>query len=698
MTPTPLIRNSLRELSRIPFSVCLAGAILLLSLLTGSVWGRSHDHIAASLGASIDRTVVGGDWLSILNALVVPRGPLSAVLSILGVLMLLGAAERILGTRKTAIGWLIIGVASIAIGLGIQSLGSSVGEAWAEFSTREITLNPLIGVFGPLLWASALAPALWRRRIRLWSFGALVTVLLYDGNAAVLYATVAALLGLGVGAVWPHPNRHRHGLRASARETRTLFGTLLALSAIGPLVGLIRHDSDSPLSPIVFLIERQNVILILLAIVLVIAFGLSRGTRWGYVGAISINVFVATLGLARVDFTLLLSDTEVPSQTIEVFIWNFTIIGVPLAFIVAMLLCRRLLVSDRLDSTSSPADRVRARALLERHGGTLSYLTMWAGNRYWFRADGNGFVAYRVHNGIALTTTDPVCPPDLLADTVREFARACDQLHLIPAFYSASSALLPITNALGWSQMSVGEETVIHTAGLDFQGSAWANVRNGLRRGEREGLRTVWTRWADLSFAERRQLLAISEEWVAEKALPEMGFTLGSLRELDDPHVWLMLVVDTDDRIQAVTSWLPSYQDGHVIAWTNDFMRRAPETSGRVMEFVIARMALQCAELGIATLSLSGAPLAAKPEGVPADGTQPEVLRRLAGFLARTLEPAYGFQSLFVFKSKFNPDYRTLWLFVPDPLALPAVGIAITRAYLPDTKTRELLGLARSLG
>ena len=43
----------------------------------------------------------------------------------------------------------------------------------------------------------------------------------------------------------------------------------------------------------------------------------------------------------------------------------------------------------------------------------------------------------------------------------------------------------------------------------------------------------------------------------------------------------------------------------------------------------------------------------------------------------------YGFRSLATFKSRFKPDYRTLYLYYQDPLQLPAMGRALSRAYLP---------------
>ncbi|NUS94292.1 MAG: DUF2156 domain-containing protein, partial [Nocardia sp.] len=58
----------------------------------------------------------------------------------------------------------------------------------------------------------------------------------------------------------------------------------------------------------------------------------------------------------------------------------------------------------------------RVRELLRTPGGgSLSWMSTWAGNKYWFTADGRHAVAYRVHSGVALTTTDPIGARDGLA-------------------------------------------------------------------------------------------------------------------------------------------------------------------------------------------------------------------------------------------------------------------------------------------
>lgn len=347
----------------------------------------------------------------------------------------------------------------------------------------------------------------------------------------------------------------------------------------------------------------------------------------------------------------------------------------------------RLLRAPVLDVSADESHRYRE--LLRARSGTLGFLGTWEGNQHWFTDDGRGALAYRVISGIAIVVGDPV--GENAEATVRGFTDFCDRQAWMPVFYSVHAEVLAQTRAMGWSDLPVGEETVVALDAFGLEGKAWAKVRQPYRRGAREGLRAEWTRWSDLSVARAGQLDALSEQWISEKSLPEMGFTLGGEEELKDDGVALMLAVGPDGELQAVTSWLPVWERGELVGWTLDFMRRADGAMPGVMEFLLASAALRMQSEGLSLMSLSGAPLA--QTGETADDTMSELL----AWLGRVLEPAYGFRSLLAFKAKFNPEFRPLHMAYPDPGRLPAIGLALARAYLPHVTASEYLALARTL-
>lgn len=360
----------------------------------------------------------------------------------------------------------------------------------------------------------------------------------------------------------------------------------------------------------------------------------------------------------------------------------------PVFWLVVVVAAARTLARPRL--RSAEPDRERVRELVARGGGTLAHMATWSGHTYWF--SGDSAVAYRVTGGVALTTGGPVGARD--PQLVAGFAAHCRDQGWTPCFYSVAASVAGDAEALGWRTVQVAEETVLPLADLRFTGKKWQDVRTALNKAGKAGITAEWTTFAEAPLAVTDQIRAISEEWVADKGLPEMGFTLGGLDELADPAVRLLLAVDADRSVHGVTSWLPVHRDGEIVGWTLDFMRRrSDERAFRgVMEFLIASAALSCQAEGAEFLSLSAAPLARHDRGA-----RPPGLQKLLDAAGRRLEPVYGFRSLLAFKAKFQPEYRPLYLAYPETAALPAIGNALARAYLPDLTTRQTAGLARAL-
>ena len=247
-----------------------------------------------------------------------------------------------------------------------------------------------------------------------------------------------------------------------------------------------------------------------------------------------------------------------------------------------------------------------------------------------------------------------------------------------------------LVRATGWSSVQMAEETLLPLTDLSSTGRRWQDVRTALNRARRAAITARWTAYPAAPTAVRDQVRALSARWSASKGLPEMGFTLGGLDEVDDPQVRLLLAVDAQKRVLAVTSWLPVRADGVTVGWTLDLMRRLPDAPPGIIEFLIARAALDTRADGATLLSLSGSPLARQ-------ATDGDGLQRLLDGLARRLEPVYGFGSLLEFKAKFQPLYRPLFLAYPDAVALPAIGNALARAYLPGLTPRALTRLARAV-
>lgn len=379
--------------------------------------------------------------------------------------------------------------------------------------------------------------------------------------------------------------------------------------------------------------------------------------------------------------------TFLPQRGAAVVLYGWT--GI-LFWAVALVGCLVTFLRTRVDTR--PDGRAEARALLRRHGGDpTAHMITWPGHHYWFSDDRKAVVAYRVRAAVALTTGGPVGAPASLTTAAREFARYCASRGWTPCFYAITD---DVRLELGaeWSTLQVAEEARLSLPALQFRGKKFQDVRTALNKAKALGIqaRRIRYREAPPHFAE--QILQLSQDWLTHKQLPEMGFTLGSVNELDDEDVWCLAAIGAEGTLHGVTSWLPVWRDGRAIGWTLDFMRRSAHAFPGVMEFLIASMAISAQAEGAEILSLSGAPLARIGHH-----RQHDPLQRILDFVGRRLEPVYGFRSLLAFKAKFQPQYQPMFMAYPDAAALPRIGSAVTYAYLPHMTLRQTLRLVRTM-
>ena len=332
------------------------------------------------------------------------------------------------------------------------------------------------------------------------------------------------------------------------------------------------------------------------------------------------------------------------------------------------------------------SERQEADKLVEYGGESMSFMTTWEGNSYWFSPSGHSGIAYRLLHGIALTTTGPFGDPDEYADDLDEFTRFCTAHSWSPVFYSIHKPQRDLLAARGWSTLTVGTEMVVTPSLWQTKGKKWQDIRTAINKAKRDNITDLLTTFNDASWDVQSQIVDISEQWAELKALPEMKFTLGGLDELRDPRMAILYAVDDQGKVLAVTSWMPTYRQGQVIGWTLDFMRHRTDSPNGIMEFLIARMAERLRDQGTAEfMSLSAAPLA----GMDSSEDQTAFLQHALHMVADLMEPAYGFRSLFFFKKKFQPSEHPVYICYPDPAQLAQIGLAVVQAYLPNLKASQ---------
>ncbi|PPL18663.1 bifunctional lysylphosphatidylglycerol flippase/synthetase MprF [Microterricola pindariensis] len=801
-----------RVLRRYPVTLVLLAVTVLAPAVLHFGFGVRERALLSLLSGSAESVFRGGHWFSPVSGIFLGGGVLAAVIGAAGIIVLVSYSERLIGSARTALAYLVTGAIAIVVGIAVEGLLYASGESWGRHVYGTTLLEALVPVAGTIMVASAAAGPLWRRRIRVLGFATLLALLLFSGQPGDLHRLIAAVSGLLLGPLIAGRRPQTRFVRSSAHEVRTLIGVIVMIVAVGPVITMLSPHRLGPLSPLGVLFMPQAtpqvaadrldgpgplLLSILPLLVLVLAArGLQHGRRAALVIALAINLLMAglaafyygflpgagaeqlvdlsaagqwelILGLAvstlvplavalllllfRANFAVRIEGRRAllalcivlgtallgsgiylavglldpaafaPAATPTLLVDDLPERFVPVGFLAeqsldfvpvsaaaravylwvgpvvwAVLACTTFWVLHSPPREVAAGSAQRYRQL--RHaggGGSLGHMGLWPGMLQWTARSGQAAIAYVVVGRFALTVTEPVCAPEQRLRAIREFAAHCDERGRTPVFYAVHDEYLPLFDSLGWSSVRVGEEAVLDPASWSLVGRAWQDVRSSINRAGRAGIDTVWAAWSELSLSQKAQIGEISEEWVADRGLPEMGFTLGGLDELAEAETGLLLAVRADGRVEAVTSWLPSWRPAAsagaapvIDGWTLDVMRRRDGSMNGVMEFLIASMMERAGRQGARFVSLSTAPFAGvgEPQGSTAE--------RIRRFVADALEPVYGFTSLLQFKRKFRPRFEPVSVAFPDPVELPAIASAIVRAYLPGVSLRGGLRMA----
>ncbi len=688
------IRSTVAVLrQRLPFTSSVTLAMLVLAVASGALWNAAEDRAAYPFIAYGLPSLEAGRWWTMLT------GPFFAVipwfyLPMVGSFALFaGFAEWQLGTRRAMAVTIVGQFVSVLVATQFLALSRNSGWLWAERVAGSLDVGFSGGALAAVAVASAALRPPWALRLRAGLCVYAGVAIVYVGTLADLVHFFALLLALPLGKRLVGKRRAGDPVTPDLREWRVLAVAGLLLLTIAEIVMfLVPGDGPFGSDEGVSLSAPELGVLVLLVVPMLN--GLRKGSRVAWRWAVAMAAFVTLQGLAVATLVGVADifggdyDTAgLPLFFVDNLLWT-----VELAVLIAARHAFRVPSRRRLRRHAQGPGPALARTLLGHHGGsTLSWMTTWPRNTYFVREDGRSYLAYRQHAGVAVALGDPIAPDGTAAATVTEFTAMCENSGLVPCVFSATEATVAATRELGWQHVQVAEDNVLDLDGLEFRGKAWQDVRSALNKAAKQDIEFRLVRLADQPEPILAQVRALSEEWMSGKAMPEMGFTLGGLDEAMDPATRVGLAVDAEGTVHGVTSWLPVHTGaGKVGGWTLDVMRRSAHGFRPVMEFLIASACLAFRDEGARFVSLSGAPLARSGSG-PA-----RPVDRALESLGRVMEPYYGFRSLHAFKAKFQPRHVPLYLAFRDEADLPRIGLALSRAYLPDVRLRQLAKLVSS--
>ncbi|MEU2154536.1 phosphatidylglycerol lysyltransferase domain-containing protein [Streptomyces sp. NPDC019396] len=327
-------------------------------------------------------------------------------------------------------------------------------------------------------------------------------------------------------------------------------------------------------------------------------------------------------------------------------------------------------------------DEAQLRELLARHGSrdSLGHFALRRDKGVVFSPSGKAAVCYRVVSGVMLASGDPIGDVEAWPGAIERFMDEAKAHSWTPAVMGCSETGGQVwTRETGLDALELGDEAVVDVPDFSLSGRAMRNVRQMVKRIERNGYETRVRRVRDLSDGELERIRQAAEDWRGTET--ERGFSM-ALGRIGDPSDGDSVIAtahkeDPDSPygdLKAVLHFVPWGKDGMSL----DLMRRDRSADPGMNELLIVAALQDAPKLGVARVSLNFAMFRSALARGEKLGAGP-VLRTWRGLLV-FLSRWFQIESLYKFNAKFQPRWEPRFVVFRNTRDLPRIGFAAMQA------------------
>ncbi|MFJ8695032.1 phosphatidylglycerol lysyltransferase domain-containing protein [Streptomyces roseolilacinus] len=330
-------------------------------------------------------------------------------------------------------------------------------------------------------------------------------------------------------------------------------------------------------------------------------------------------------------------------------------------------------------------DEARLRELLARHGGrdSLGHFALRRDKAVVFSPSGKAAVTYRVVSGVMLASGDPIGDVEAWPGAIERFMDEAKAHSWTPAVMGCSETGGQVwTRETGLDALELGDEAVVEVADFSLSGRAMRNVRQMVKRIERNGYETRVRRARDLSDGELERIRRAAADWRGTDTERGFSMALGRVGDPADGDAVIATAHKADDTadtspygdLKAIIHFVPWGPDGMSL----ELMRRDRSADPGMNELLIVAALQASPQLGVARVSLNFAMFRsalARGEKLGA-GPVLRVWRGLLVFLSRWFQ----IESLYKFNAKFQPRWEPRFVVYRNTRDLPRIGFAAMQA------------------
>ncbi|MEV4944135.1 phosphatidylglycerol lysyltransferase domain-containing protein [Streptomyces sp. NPDC053755] len=330
-------------------------------------------------------------------------------------------------------------------------------------------------------------------------------------------------------------------------------------------------------------------------------------------------------------------------------------------------------------------DENRLRALLDKHGArdSLGHFALRRDKGVVFSPSGKAAVCYRVVSGVMLASGDPIGDVEAWPGAIERFMDEAKAHSWTPAVMGCSETGGHVwTRETGLDALELGDEAVVDVADFSLSGRAMRNVRQMVKRIERNGYTTKVRRVRDLSDGELERVRRAAADWRGTDTERGFSMALGRIGDPGDGDAVIATAHKTDDDttaspygdLKAIIHFVPWGTDGMSL----ELMRRDRSADPGMNELLIVAALQDSPRLGITRVSLNFAMFRAALARGEKIGAGP-VLRLWRGLLV-FLSRWFQIESLYKFNAKFQPRWEPRFVVYRKSRDLPRIGFAAMQA------------------
>lgn len=323
----------------------------------------------------------------------------------------------------------------------------------------------------------------------------------------------------------------------------------------------------------------------------------------------------------------------------------------------------------------SPEDKKFARELVKKYGqNSISYLALEDDKMLFFGKNADGIVAFGIIGHVVVVCGDPICAPKDFSVLLNDFHDFCHEHSYQCTFLGVTAAFIKEYEAMGYKHVKAGDEAIFELKEYNLSGGKMQKMRANVNHANKAGLTTHEYKPNDGRDSDIEQgILAVSEEWLADKKSGQLGFSVGGVgleNPLDRRYFY---VTDNADKIVAFNVYIPFAGMNGYLADVTRRLHNAPSGATEKINFDAFTV---FNEEGVKWGSLGLSPLA----NVHEEGVKDSLATKLLELIYEKCNGFYGFKDLHHAKEKYTPtSWIPIYIVYSTKIITPEIAYAIIK-------------------